>query len=41
MTMAELSENNDASKVCLVMEAISVGALKAFEEDFTILKTQG
>jgi hypothetical protein len=40
-TMAELSENDEDSKVCLVMEAIPVGALKAFEEDFTILKTQG
>ena len=39
-TMAELSENDDESKVCLVMESIPVGALKAFEEDFTILKTQ-
>ncbi len=39
--MAELSENDEESKVCLVMESIPVGALKAFEEDFTILKTQG
>ena len=39
-TMAELSENDDGSKVCLVMESIPLGALKAFEEDFTILKTQ-
>lgn len=39
-TMAELSENDDEAKVCLVMESIPVGALKAFEEDFTILKTQ-
>lgn len=40
-TMAELSEKDEESKVCLVMESIPVGALKAFEEDFTILKTQG
>lgn len=39
-TMAELSDNDDANKVCLVMESIPTGALKAFEEDFTILKTQ-
>lgn len=40
-TMAEISENDDASKACLVMEAIPIGALKAFEDDLTILKTQG
>lgn len=39
-TMAEISENDEESKVCLVMESIPTGALKAFVEDFTVLKTQ-
>jgi hypothetical protein len=39
-TMAEVSENDEESKVCLVMESIPLGALKAFVEDFTVLKTQ-
>lgn len=39
-TMAEVSENDDDSKLCLVMESIPIGALKAFVEDFTVLKTQ-
>ena len=38
--MAEVSENDDESKVCLVMEDIPLGALKAFVDDFTVLKTQ-
>mmetsp|Transcript_7970 Transcript_7970/g.11371 ORF Transcript_7970/g.11371 Transcript_7970/m.11371 type:complete len:447 (-) Transcript_7970:145-1485(-) len=40
-TIAELSERDEADKVCLVMEAIPIGALQAFVEDFTVLKTQG
>lgn len=39
-TMAEVSENDEASKVCLVMEDIPIGAMRAFVEDFTVLKTQ-
>jgi hypothetical protein len=39
-TMAEVSENDQASKVCLVMEDIPIGAMRAFVEDFTVLKTQ-
>jgi len=39
-TMAEVSENDEESKVCLVLESIPLGALKAFVEDFTVLKTQ-
>lgn len=39
-TMAELSENDEESKVCLVMESIPTAALNAFVEDFTVLKTQ-
>jgi hypothetical protein len=38
--MAEVSENDEASKVCLVLEDIPIGALRAFVEDFTVLKTQ-
>ena len=39
-TMAEVSENDEESKVCLVLEDIPLGALQAFVEDFTVLKTQ-
>lgn len=39
-TMAEVSENDQESKVCLVLEDIPIGALRAFVEDFTVLKTQ-
>jgi len=39
-TMAEISENDDESKVCLVLEDIPIKALQAFVEDFTVLKTQ-
>ena len=40
-TMAEISEQDDNNKVCLVLEKIPVSALLAFAEDFTVLKTQG
>ncbi len=40
-TLAECSENDKESKVCLVMDDIPQGALQAFVDDFTILKTQG
>jgi hypothetical protein len=40
-TMSEVSENDDESKVCLVLEDIPMGALQAFVSDFTVLKTQG
>ncbi|KAL3767536.1 hypothetical protein ACHAWU_000199 [Discostella pseudostelligera] len=39
-TMAELSDNHEAQRVCLIMEAIPTSALLAFAEDFTVLKTQ-
>lgn len=39
-TLSELSENDEDSKVCLVMESIPTGALQAFVDDFTVLKTQ-
>jgi len=39
-TMAELSEQNDAQKVCLVLEGIGVGALRTIVDDFVVLKTQ-
>lgn len=39
-TMAEISESDEAQRVCLIMEAIPTGALKAFVEDFTVLKSQ-
>jgi len=39
-TMAEISEADDGQKVCLVMEKIPTGALKAFVEDFIVLKSQ-
>ena len=38
--MAEMSENDDDSKTCLVLEDIPIKALQAFVEDFTVLKTQ-
>ena len=39
-TMAELSEQDEEQRACMVMESIPVGALKSFCNDFTILKTQ-
>ncbi|KAL3797052.1 hypothetical protein ACHAWO_006688 [Cyclotella atomus] len=39
-TMAELSANPLAERVCLVLEDIPLSALLAFAEDFTVLKTQ-
>jgi len=39
-TMAELSEQDEAQKVCLVLESIGVEALMTFVDDFLILKTQ-
>lgn len=39
-TMAELSDQDDEQRVCLVMEKIPIGALKAFCDDFMLLKTQ-
>lgn len=39
--MSEVSENDGESKVCLVLEDIPLGALQAFVDDFTVLKTQG
>jgi len=39
-TMAELGDQDDEQKACLIMEAIPVSALLAFAEDFTVLKTQ-
>jgi len=39
-TMAELSECNDAQKVCIVLEDIPMNALKAFETDYKNLLTQ-
>lgn len=39
-TMAELSEQDDEQRACMVLEDIPVGALKSFANDFTILKTQ-
>jgi hypothetical protein len=40
-TMAELSANPEAQRVCLILEDIPLSALLAFAEDFTVLKTQG
>ena len=40
MTLSELLENDEDSKVCLVMESIPTGALQAFVDDFIVLKTQ-
>lgn len=39
-TMAELSEQDDSQKVCLVLEGIGVDALQTFVDDFLVLKTQ-
>lgn len=39
-TMAELSDQNDEQKVCLVLQGIGVEALMTFVDDFLILKTQ-
>ena len=39
-TMAELGDQDDEQKACLIMEQIPVSALLAFAEDFTVLKTQ-
>ena len=39
-TMAELGDNDDDQRACLVLEAIPTSALTAFAEDFTVLKTQ-
>lgn len=39
-TMAEVSADDGAQSVCIVLESIPVGALEAFAEDFTVLKTQ-
>ena len=39
-TMAELSDQSDNSKACLVLENIPMGALQMWVDDFLILKTQ-
>ena len=39
-TMSELSESDDAQKVCLIMEDIPMDALKAFVTDYGNLLTQ-
>ena len=39
-TMAELSDQDDEQKVCLVLQGIGVEALMTFVDDFIILKTQ-
>jgi hypothetical protein len=39
-TMAELGDQDDGQKACLVLEDIPISALLAFAEDFTVLKTQ-
>lgn len=39
-TMAEMSDNNLDQKTCLVLEKIPLDALKAFTEDYVILKNQ-
>ena len=39
-TMAELCEQDEAQKVCLVLSQIPMDALKMFVDDFFILKTQ-
>ena len=39
-TMAELSEQDDEEKACLIFESIPVPALRSFVDDFMILKTQ-
>ena len=38
--MAELSENANAQRVCLVLEEIGVDALRVFQNDFTDLKSE-
>lgn len=39
-TMAELSEQEDSQKVCLITEGIGVEALRTFANDFLALKTE-
>jgi hypothetical protein len=39
-TMAELCEQNEAQKACLILENIPLAALKMFVDDFLVLKTQ-
>ncbi|CAB9527525.1 expressed unknown protein [Seminavis robusta] len=39
-TMAELSDQDEGQKVCLVLENIGVDALRTFVDDFLVLKTQ-
>uniref|UniRef100_A0A7S4SP73 Uncharacterized protein n=2 Tax=Ditylum brightwellii TaxID=49249 RepID=A0A7S4SP73_9STRA len=39
-TMADMSEEDSAQRACLVMERIPMDALRAFVDDFTVLKTQ-
>lgn len=39
-TMAELGDQDDAQRACLILEEIPTSALLAFAEDFTVLKTQ-
>mmetsp|Transcript_9164 Transcript_9164/g.16928 ORF Transcript_9164/g.16928 Transcript_9164/m.16928 type:complete len:435 (-) Transcript_9164:192-1496(-) len=39
-TMAELGDNDEEQRACLVLEKIPISALIAFAEDFTVLKTQ-
>ncbi|KAL7536987.1 hypothetical protein ACHAXR_007522, partial [Thalassiosira sp. AJA248-18] len=40
-TMAEIGDNDEEQRACLVLESIPISALMAFAEDFTVLKTQG
>mmetsp|Transcript_3571 Transcript_3571/g.7888 ORF Transcript_3571/g.7888 Transcript_3571/m.7888 type:complete len:439 (-) Transcript_3571:135-1451(-) len=40
-TMAEVGDNDEEQRACLVLEKIPTTALVAFAEDFTVLKTQG
>ncbi|GAX24266.1 hypothetical protein FisN_4Lh030 [Fistulifera solaris] len=39
-TMAEMSTQSDEQKTCLIFEAIPITALRAFVDDFMILKAQ-
>jgi hypothetical protein len=39
-TMAELSDQDDEQKACMIMERIPLAALKSFVDDFTMLKMQ-
>jgi len=39
-TLAEMSESDSEEKACLVMESIPLDALKAFIDDFAVLKGQ-